>query len=101
MIELKNVYKSYNSITGITEILNNVSYVFPDTGFIALCGRSGCGKTTLFNMISGVDQDYLGTILYDGEDIKSLDKSKREDFYSNNIFYLKSRDNFIKNITFK
>lgn len=101
MIELKNVYKSYNSITGITEILNNVSYVFPDTGFIALCGRSGCGKTTLFNMISGVDQDYLGTILYDGEDIKSLDKSKREDFYSNNIFYLKSRDNFIKNITVK
>ncbi len=101
MIELKNVYKSYNSITGITEILNNVNYVFPDTGFIALCGRSGCGKTTLFNMISGVDQDYLGEILYDGENIKSLDKSKREDFYSKNIFYLKSRDNFIKNITVK
>lgn len=51
MIELKHVSKSFTSLIGTTEILNDVSFKLPDTGFVALCGRSGCGKTTLLNMI--------------------------------------------------
>lgn len=101
MIEFKKVNKSYNSITGITEILNDADYKFESTGFVALCGRSGCGKTTVFNMIAGLDEDYQGEILYDGENIKSYNKKDKNNFYTNNIFYLKSRDNFIKNLTVK
>ncbi len=101
MIELRNIDKSYNSITGITEILNKTNYVFPNSGFVAIEGRSGSGKTTLFNMISGFDEDYKGKILYDGTDIKSLKKRDKRKFYKTNLFYLKSRDNFVKNITVK
>lgn len=101
MIEFKKVNKSYNSITGITEILNDADYKFESTGFVVLCGRSGSGKTTVFNMIAGVDEDYQGEILYDGENIKSLKNKDKCNFYTNNVFYLKSRDNFIKNLTVK
>ncbi len=101
MIKLNNVSKSFNSITGTTVILNKTNYEFPSTGFITLCGRSGCGKTTLFNMIAGLDQDYQGEILYDGVNIKSLNKAERTRFYTQNLFYLKSRNNFVKNITVK
>lgn len=98
MIELKNISKTYHSLNGETTILKDVSFVLPTSGFVALCGKSGCGKTTLFNIISGIDRDYVGDILYDNIDLKSLNKIDREQFINNNVFYLKSRDNFIKNI---
>ncbi len=101
MIELKNVSKSYTSLSGNTIILSNVSLNLPDTGFVALCGRSGCGKTTLFNMISGFDDKFSGEILYDGVNVNKLKHLKRSKFFTNNVFYLRSRDNFIKNLTVK
>ena len=51
MIELKNISKSYTSLNGENIILSDVSIILPNNGFVALCGKSGCGKTTLLNMI--------------------------------------------------
>ncbi len=98
MIELKNISKSYTSLNGENVILSNVSIVLPNNGFIALCGKSGCGKTTLLNMIAGKDSDYNGEILYDDVNLKKINKRETTKFINNNIFYLKSRDNFVKNI---
>lgn len=98
MIELKNISKTYTSLNGETTILSNVSLILPNSGFIALCGKSGCGKTTLLNMIAGLDCNYAGDILYDDVNLKKLNKRNKEKFINDNIFYLKSRDNFVKNI---
>lgn len=98
MIELKNISKSYTSLNGENIILSNVSIVLPNNGFIALCGKSGCGKTTLLNMIAGKDNDYTGDILYDDVNLKKINKIEAKKFINSNIFYLKSRDNFVKNI---
>ncbi len=101
MIELKHVSKSFTSLIGITEILTDVSFILPDTGFVALCGRSGCGKTTLLNMIGFDDLEYSGEIIYDEINVKDCGKKEINKYRTKQIFYLKSRNNFIKNIKVK
>lgn len=101
MLELKNVSKFFDDKSGRINILDNVSLTLPDTGFIALCGKSGCGKTTLLKMITGIINDYQGEILYDGKNIKEKSKIIKDNFYTENIFYLKYNDNFFTNMKVK
>lgn len=101
MIRFDNVTKIFKQNSGAIKILDNVSLELPNTGFIALCGRSGCGKTTLLNLLAGCLHDYSGTIYIDNVDITQLKGSKRNKFFSKNIFYLRYNNNFIKSIKVK
>ena len=55
MLELKGVKKVYNTKSGPVYALNGVDLVFPSTGMVFVVGKSGCGKTTLLNVIGGLD----------------------------------------------
>lgn len=75
MIELKNVSFSYTDSVGGE--LKNINLTIPDGQCVILCGRSGCGKTTLTRLINGLipqffDGKLSGEILLDGENISSL-----------------------------
>ena len=63
MIKLVNVYKSYKEHI----VLNDFSYCFNDNGLYLIVGRSGIGKTTLLNLISGYDNSYYGNIYKDND----------------------------------
>ncbi len=75
-------------IFGKRAIFSNFSHSFPSKGFIALIGSSGSGKSTLLNMISGVDNDYKGTIKVDGKEIQKLSGQAIADFRLKNIGYV-------------
>ena len=56
MIELANVYKVYNlNKNNECTALKNINLNLPSNGLIFITGKSGCGKTTLLNIISGID----------------------------------------------
>lgn len=67
MLEIKNLSKRYDEL-----IIDNLSISFPSTGMIIIVGDSGCGKTTLLNILGGIDQDYDGEILFDQQNIKTI-----------------------------
>lgn len=71
-LTLKNISKNYSLRNNQSiSVLNQINLsVFPGE-FISLIGSSGCGKTTLFNIISGVDEQTSGTISLDGNIISS------------------------------
>lgn len=67
MLEIKNLYKRYDEV-----IIDNLSITFPSFGMVVISGESGCGKTTLLNILGGIDQDYEGEILFDHQNIKTI-----------------------------
>ena len=77
-IELKNVTFAYNHndlLDRDVTILNDMSFKINPGEKVAFVGGSGCGKTTIFNMISGLYNPDEGVVLYDGIDIRELTKS--------------------------
>lgn len=69
MLELRNLSKSYNG----RPVLNDISYRFKAGEFVAIMGESGVGKSTLLNLIAGLDAPDSGQILIDGTPISTLD----------------------------
>lgn len=72
VIELLNICKDYRVGKGFFRALDDVSLRFPQTGFVAILGSSGCGKTTLLNIIGGLDRPTSGELLFDGRSTKTF-----------------------------
>lgn len=82
MIELKNVRKIYKTKIGETAALDGVSLTFPDKGLVFITGKSGSGKTTMLNVIGGLDGFDEGEIIIGGRSFKDL-TAKDYDNYRN------------------
>ena len=70
MLELRNLNKSYSNNR---RILNGLSYTLASGEFVAVMGESGVGKSTLLNLIAGLDAPDSGEILIDGTAMTALD----------------------------
>ena len=84
MIEIKGVTKKYGSRT----IIDSLDLSLPDKGIVCLVGASGSGKTTILNMIGGVDNDYEGTIVVNNTVVKNLTQDELCDYRLHNIGYV-------------
>ena len=82
VLSLENVCFSYGS----TRVLENVSYEFEKGKMYCIVGKSGAGKTTLLSILSGLANCGSGSIYYNGNDIKKLDKYKFRSKYIGVIF---------------
>ncbi|MBD5141153.1 MAG: ABC transporter ATP-binding protein/permease [Ruminococcus sp.] len=82
MLELNQIVKNYK--VGDTEIhaLKGVSVKFRENEFVSVLGQSGCGKTTLLNIIGGLDQYTSGDLIINGKSTKQY-KDKDWDTYRN------------------
>ena len=99
MIELKEVCKVYKSKSGESfKALDNFSYSFLNRGLVGIYGDSGCGKTTLLNLIGGIDTLTSGDILIDNKSLTKF-KNKELDAYRNQeIGFIFQDDNLIDNL---
>ncbi len=71
MIKITNLNKYfYKNKSNQIHVINNTSIEFPETGLVAIHGESGCGKTTLLNVIGGLDDFNDGIIEIDNFKIK-------------------------------
>ncbi|MBI9014780.1 MAG: ATP-binding cassette domain-containing protein [Clostridiales bacterium] len=100
MIELKNISKTYNHNNQSQIILDNISHVFKEGSNTSVLGESGCGKTTLLNLIGGIDLEFEGELLFRGRPIIDFDKFRRENVsFMFQDLNLLNHLNLIKNIT--
>ena len=77
MLTLQHVSKSYREARTRRVVLDDVSLVIPRGEFVAVMGRSGTGKSTLLNLISGIDVVDSGTIRLDDTDLSALGERER------------------------
>lgn len=75
-LKLKNVTFSYD---GKRDVLKNVSMTFPENGMTAIVGESGCGKSTVVNMLIGAYRPKAGEVTVGGKPLESV---TRESYYS-------------------
>lgn len=82
MLELKNITKVYKTGDFEQKALDEVSISFRKNEFVSILGRSGGGKTTLLNIIGGLDKYTSGDLLIDGKSTKNF-KDSDWDYYRN------------------
>ena len=83
MLELKEIVKAYQTANLVQVALNKVSVAFRDNEFVAVLGQSGSGKTTMLNVIGGLDHFQSGDLVIDGISTKDY-KARDWDAYRNN-----------------
>ena len=82
MLELKEISKQYGTGETAVTALDKVSVAFRESEFVAVLGHSGCGKTTMLNIIGGLDQYTTGDLVINGRSTKEY-KDKDWDAYRN------------------
>ena len=82
MLELKNIKKDYISGNETVHALKGISLSFRKNEFVSILGQSGCGKTTMLNIIGGLDHYTSGDLLIDHRSTKDF-KDKDWDSYRN------------------
>ncbi len=82
MLKLKNIKKDYISGDTKVEALKGINIEFRKSEFVSILGQSGCGKTTLLNIIGGLDRYTSGDLIINGKSTKKF-KDKDWDAYRN------------------
>ncbi|MBQ9384232.1 MAG: ATP-binding cassette domain-containing protein [Ruminiclostridium sp.] len=82
MLSLKNIKKNYKMGETVVEALRGVSVDFRENEFVAVLGQSGCGKTTLLNIIGGLDRYTEGDLIISGVSTKKY-RDRDWDTYRN------------------
>lgn len=85
IIELHHVVKKYISTAGSVNALNGVDLHINDGEFVVILGKSGAGKTTLVNMITGIDRPTSGEIIVAGTAVHILGEDKRAKWRGLNV----------------
>jgi len=79
MLELKNIHKSFQIREDKSQhVLKDLSVTFPSKGFVTLLGASGNGKTTVLNIIGGLDTPDSGEAYFNNEKIEDFETFRRE-----------------------
>lgn len=82
MLQLKNITKNYLSGDNEVQALKGIDIEFRENEFVSILGQSGCGKTTLLNIIGGLDRYTSGDLIINGKSTKEF-KDKDCDTYRN------------------
>lgn len=82
MLKLKNITKTYISGDEKVEALKGIDIEFRESEFVSILGQSGCGKTTLLNIIGGLDRYTSGDLIINGKSTKDF-KDRDWDAYRN------------------
>jgi len=99
VINVKNVIKIYNDSEVKVHAVNGISLSFEEGEFAAIVGPSGSRKTTLLNMLGGLDKPTSGEIIIDHTNIRELKSSKLIDFRLRNIGFVFQAYNLIPVLT--
>ena len=95
MLELRDVYKSYRVGSTVTEALKGISVNFRESEFVAILGQSGCGKTTLLNVIGGLDKYDSGDLVINGRSTKEYKDSDWDKYRNYSIGFVFQSYNLI------
>lgn len=99
MLSLKNITKDYIVGDSKVEALKGVSIEFRENEFVSILGQSGCGKTTLLNIIGGLDRYTDGDLRIGGKSTKDFKDSDWDSYRNHSIGFVFQSYNLIPHQT--
>ncbi|MDD4315612.1 MAG: ATP-binding cassette domain-containing protein [Clostridia bacterium] len=99
MLKLVNIRKVYGSADNKVEALKGVSLEFRKSEFVAVLGASGCGKTTLLNIIGGLDRYTDGELFIEGRSTKDYADADWDTYRNNSIGFVFQSYNLIPHLS--
>ena len=88
LIEFKNIVKSYTMGDITINASDGVNFIVNRGEFVVIVGASGAGKTTILNLLGGMDSPTSGSILVDGENIALYDEKKLTEYRRNDFSFI-------------
>ena len=98
-IELKNVRKVYNTGEIKVNALQDASFEIEEGEMVIILGPSGTGKSTLLNVIGGIDTVTSGSILVEGKDITKYSEKQLTQYRRNDVGFVFQDYNLLENLT--
>ena len=93
--EVSRIYKVDKEVDFYA--LKNISLTLQGPGFISIIGKSGSGKSTILNLLGGLDKASEGEVTYEGKNMSRLKEKERSKFYKKKIGILFQNYNLVEN----
>lgn len=99
LIRLENVKKIYQTGEVITKAVDGIDFTVDQGEFALIIGASGAGKTTVLNILGGMDTATSGAVYIDGEDISKWNKKQLTGYRRDDIGFVFQFYNLVQNLT--
>lgn len=96
IFRIDNLTKEYGKNNSYQKVLDNISISFKSNEFICVLGESGSGKSSLLNILGGLDNDYKGSVNIDNMNIRYINQ---DEYRKNNIGFIFQNFNLINNLS--
>lgn len=88
MLELKRIIKDYDSGNEVVHALRGITLSFRENEFVSILGQSGCGKTTLLNIVGGLDHYTSGDLVINGKSTKDFTDRDWDEYRNHSIGFV-------------
>lgn len=99
LVEFKDVVKTYGSGEAQQTAVNHVNFTIEEGEFVVILGQSGAGKSTILNMLGGMDKPTSGTVTIDGMEVSVMNDKQLSEYRANTIGFIFQFYNLLPSLT--
>lgn len=99
LIKFEDVVRVYGTGEGQQTAVDHVSFSIEEGEFVVILGQSGAGKSTVLNMLGGMDTPTSGTVTVAGETVSSMNDRQLSDYRAKNIGFIFQFYNLLPSLT--
>lgn len=101
IMSVRDIKKDFTNGSIVTKVLKGVSFDVFDGEFLCLLGESGCGKSTILNIIGGMDKATSGSFTFMGKEYSNATEDELTEYRRNNIGFIFQSYNLMPNLNAK
>ncbi len=99
VVEFKDVVKTYGSGEALQYAVNHIDFTIDEGEFVVILGQSGAGKSTVLNILGGMDQPTEGKVIVDDKEITGMNDKQLGKYRANTIGFVFQFYNLIPSLT--
>lgn len=99
IVKFQDVVKTYGTGEGMQTAVDHISFSIDEGEFVVILGQSGAGKSTVLNMLGGMDQPSEGTVIVAGREVSSMNDKQLGSYRADVIGFIFQFYNLLPSLT--